>query len=75
MEMRDTSLWVEVCCIAMEYVRSNKLSYMTGLSVSAINGMRYSGKWIKGIHWFKASARVIYYYIPAIERSIKEQSL
>jgi hypothetical protein len=44
---------------------------MTGLSVSAINGMRYSGKWIKGIHWYKASSRVIFYNIPAIERWIK----
>jgi len=55
----------------MEYVRSNKLADLTGMSVAAINCMRYQGKWLEGIHWHRQSARCIWYCVPAIVRSIK----
>jgi len=59
----------------MKYVRATKLAKMTGLSVAAINARRHQGKWLKGIHWFKNSERIIWYSVPAIERSIKIQSI
>lgn len=58
----------------MKYVNVRKLSDMTGLTVAAINAKRNQGKWLEGIHWRRASERVIYYCVPAIEQWIEGQS-
>ncbi|RLL52181.1 hypothetical protein D8Y20_07825 [Mariprofundus sp. EBB-1] len=55
----------------MKYVRAIKLAEVTGLTVAAINAMRYQGKLLKDIHWFKRSARTVWYDYPAVMRYVK----